>query len=622
MRLFLSVSCFYVFVCGGNLFAQSAAPKRFVAPLAGTVVFNAIDDKYDAQVFSLEMPDPDAGAEQKKLQAIKSQISRQFPHKASPARVSSSTTPSPIVTKGFVADSLPGIPPDNYMALGKNDTAISVINSTIAIHDAGTGIYSSRRSLNSFSVSVGLNNTGVINNNYRYDPKVVYDPEWNRFIAVMLNGTNEYNWIVVGFSQTSNPAGGWNFYKFYGDYTGDTTWFDYPAIAITHNELFLTGNKIKYDSSWQAGFTRTLIYQFKKSDGYNGDTVMHYQIWDSVQYGNQFLRCMHPLNPGDSIMGPSQYFLSNRNFDIHNDSVFLVQVPDTIGSSDTVLTVTPLVSTTQGYGVPPNGRQPDTTYPLATNDGRILGGFITGNQIQFVSTSIDTSSGASAVFHGVINNYQTAPTLSGSIIGIDTLDFGYPNISSGGKPGTSIISFDYSGPRTFPGFGAVYFDGARYSDMTNIVSGTNYINMLGAGLQRWGDYSGSQPDWSLPGSVWVEGIFGKNNQQYGNYIAQLSEPPGVGVPGVNTVAAVNAAVFPNPAIAIVNLSFFIEQEQNFTIFIYSSDGKQVDKLLDNYCREGKNIVRFNAASLRPGVYFLKAVGNKGAEINTQTFVKE
>jgi hypothetical protein len=624
MRVLLVPVLSLLFLSGNVCFAQQAKVKRFTAPLAGTVILRDVDDKYNARVTNMEMPEPDAAAEQKKLQEIKAQIKQNFPHKKSPKKKTSSTVLPPIVGISFITDSNSGIPPDNYSAVSKGYKAVSVINQTIAIHDATTGAYLYRKGLYNFSLSVGLNNIFPNNNNYRFDPKVVYDPVADRFICVILNGINASNWIIFGFSKTNDPAGAWNFYKTYGDYTGNTTWFDYPAISLTQNEFFLTGNKIKYDSSWQAGFTRSLIYQVNKQSGYDGDSLLTYQIWDSVQNNGRFLRCLYPLNPGNALLGPSQYFLSNRNFDITNDTVFLVKVPDTIGSADTILTVTPLVSSTGAYGVPPSGRQTDTTYPLATNDGRILGGFIKDNEIQFVSASLDPATGASAVFHGVISNFNTTPAFTGQLFGIDSLDFGYPNISFAGSIGGvnhSIISFDYSGPNTFAGYGATYFDGANYSDMVNIKSGTGLVDMLGHREQRWGDYSGSQPDWNTPGSVWVEGIFGKPHA-YGNYMAQLNSPYRVGVPVTPAKIISTSKLYPNPAFEFVSFDFTVDQEQQFSFIIYDMQGKVVEKILDNYCHEGKNVINFNILPLKPGNYILKATGSKGENIAVHSFIRK
>ncbi len=612
MRIILAV---IVVLCTlGSSFAQNAKLKRLTAPLAGTVVLKDVEDKYNANVYSLEMPEPDADVEQEKLRAIKRYIAEQYPHKQGPAKKKTSSVVAPIVGINFVADSFSGIPPDNCMAVSRGYKGAAVMNSNIAVHDAATGAYLYRKSLKSFTSSIGLNSGA----DYRFDPKVLYDQEADRFISIILNGSNSLsNWVVIGFSQSNDPAGTWKFYKFFGNFDNDTTWFDYPAFAITKDELFFTGNQIKENMSWQAGFTRTVIYQVKKADGYAGAASVTYNLWDSVQHNGRNLRCLHPVTAADALIGPSQYFLSNRNFDVSNDTVFMVKVPDTIGSIDTILTVTPLKSSTIAYGVPPDARQPDTSATLATNDGRILGGIIKGDQIQFVSVSLNTANGNSAIYHGIINNIATASTYQAQLFGIDSLDLGYPNISYSGAPtGTnhSIISFEFSGPNTNPGLGAALFDGSAYSDMVVVKKGDGSIKMLSQKQQRWGDYSPSQPDWTIGGAVWVGGIFGRTDRTYGNYMAQLTSPYHAGT--TTTVKrSAPAKVYPNPSWEYISLEFSVVQEQPFSFFVYDLQGRLLDKVTDQPCHEGQNLIRFNIAPLAPGSYVLKAIGADGESIS-------
>lgn len=614
--LFLFTGLFFM---AGTCAAQQARVKRYTAPLSAKVVLSDVEDKYNAQVYSLEMPEPDAAPEQARLYEVKQKVKELYPYKTSNTKKRTTTVAQPSITISYIADTNSGIPPDNYSAVSKGNKAVTVMNPTITVHDATTGAFLLRKSLKQFSAAVGLNN---VFNDYRYDPKVMYDPDADKFICVMLNGTVAYNYIVIGFSQTNDPTGTWNFYKFYGDYSGDTTWFDYPSISMTTNEFFLTGNKIMFDSSWQAGFRQTLIYQFRKADGYAGVPVT-YRIWDSIGYNNKPLRCLHPLKPADVITAPTQYFLSDRNFDITNDTVFLVKVPDTIGASDSLLTVTPIVSSMH-YGVPPDARQPDTSKTLATNDGRILGGFVAGNEIQFVSESSNPANGTSSIYHGVISNFNTSPSLTGRMFSIDTLDLGYPNISfTGNVSGNnqSIISFEYSGPRTYPGYGAILFDGSSYSDMLNIKSGDGNISMLTQKEQRWGDYSGSQPDWNAIGAVWVLGIYGRTNHQYGNYMARLASPYHVGVPVTPPSPAFESKLYPNPSFEYTSFDFTVDKEQVFRFVITDMQGRIVDELTDQYCREGRNLIRFNTAPLAPGNYVLKAIGNSGERIAVHTFTR-
>jgi len=604
-----------------NISFGQARVKRYTTPLAGTVDLSEAEDKYDATITYTEMPEPDAGDEQERLQQIKEKSGKMFPHKVNnKAAYKKTSALLPIIEHSYKADSISGIPPDNDMAINANDTFVTVMNQYFTTYTAVDGkMISFHKPLSVLSAAVGLTSTS----DYRYDPKILYDQDADRFIAVMLSGVDSFNHIVVGFSQTHNPRGSWNFYKFKGDYANDTTWFDFPSVAITKDELFFTGNKVHYATPWQTGFKESVIYQVRKSDGYAGSSSLNYQIWDSVTWAGKPVRCIYPVKGGAGLKGPDEYLLSNRDFDVQNDTVFLIHVPDTIGSTSHTLTVKALVCPIK-YGVPPDGRQPDTAV-LATNDGRVLGAYMEGNEIQFVSSSVESTSGAAGIFHGIITNYATTPTVKAAeLFSIDTLDMAYPNISYTGNAGgdnQSIISFDFSGPKIYPGFGAIFFDGTQFSDLLKITGGTGFINIPGIGHeQRWGDYSGSQPDWQNIGKVWVNGLYGNASNVYGNQVAKLVSPYYTAVPNV-TLHNTASVLYPNPAEQFVQLSFNMERDQIVDFVIYDIQGRMVDKLLHTSCHDGNNLVTFNVISLSPGTYYLKAVGANGNVVATHSFVR-
>lgn len=602
--------------------AQQARVRKFAAPLSGTAVLRNVESKYDAQVFNLEAPSPDGDDEKAELQQIKERITELYPYRKLPKTNAKSTAAaSPVVLASFKADSFPGIPPDNYMAISATNQAISVINSSITTIDGSTGQINTRTSLYDFSASTGLSGQ----NDYRYDPKVIYDPEADRFITVILNGINAYNWIIFGFSQTNDPAGAWNFYKFYGDYDNDTTWFDYPTIAITHNEIFLSGNKILFNGSWQAGFRQSVIYQVRKSDGYSGAAQLTYNLWDSIAFNNNiYLRNIFPVKGGAGPHGPGMYFLSNRNFDIQNDTVLLLKVTDTIGGSP-ALNVTPLESNLS-YGVPPNARQDSSYDPnmsrLATNDGRILGAYVENDEIQFVSASINPSTGSSGVYVGKITSVLNSPSLTASMFAIDTIDFGYPNISYTGNQGgnTSIISFNYSGPHTFPGIGAIYYDGTQFSNLLKVKQGDSVIRVQ-FDLQRWGDYTASQPVYGSIGKVWISGIYGRKNRAYGLQIAQLGTSAFAGI-GEKKQTAIATKTYPNPAWQYIQIEFETPREALVDFAIYDMQGKLVDRLKLCKCKKGRNILQFNIAALAAGNYILTGTDEKGAVLMTDKFTRQ
>jgi hypothetical protein len=72
----------------------------------------------------------------------------------------------------------------------------------------------------------------------------------------------------------------------------------------------------------------------------------------------------------------------------------------------------------------------------------------------------------------------------------------------------------------------------------------------------------------------------------------------------------------------VNFEFTVTAEQVFSFTIYDMQGRVVDKLLDQNCPEGNNVLQFNTAPLAPGNYIIKATGSKGESINVNTFVRK
>jgi hypothetical protein len=609
-------------LCNGALLAQvQYKTTTLQCPLSGTVHIQNCTDTFLAQVRNLDIHEPDESAEYEALMRIKTVQQKKYPYKTNAHKALKTTAPlaAPTVSLSFVADSNSGTPPDNYLAVSKNNTCVSVMNSFISVLDGNTGIMTKRTGLKTMSLPVGLNN---FMNDYRYDPKIIYDPLEDKFICIMLNGVNAANYIVIGFSQSNDPKGNWNFYKFYGDYKGDTTWFDYPAITISKNEFYFTGNKLGFNTSWQAGFKNSVIYQIKKADGYAGQTL-NYKIWDSIYYQGKPIRNLHPVKNGSSISAATPYFLSNRNFATQNDTVFLIRLTDTLNSANASIQINPLKSNL-AYGVAADGRQKDTAYSLATNDARILGAFKEGDEIQFVNTSINPSNGAASIYHGTIQQVSSNPSIQAQLLSIDSLDMAYPNISYFGVNNgniVSVINCNYSGPRTFAGMHALISKSGQYSDWTNIKKGDSNIVVLSAKQQRWGDYTGSQIDWNFPGNAWVIGIFGNAKRGYGNYMARLSSPYNVGIPPL-VANKINAISYPNPCYQFTAIDFTLAASAVLNFDMYNSNGQLVGHLLTQFCEEGVNRLQFNIGYLSAGMYHLIATNANGAPLIKVPILKQ
>lgn len=428
-----------------------------------------------------------------------------------------------------------GAPLDNTLAVSNDDYLMCGINSKIYMHDlkSGSDVYTADIKVVRFENFAQDN--GNIQTDFPFDPKIIYDPIADRFVLTFLTGRTPSNsGLVLAFSTTNNPTDPWHVYKLPGNPYENNLWSDYPAIALTKDELFYTINLLVPSNDWKTAFKETVIWQIDKNTGYNGGELKT-KLWGDVQLDGRNLRNLAVVQGGDELKGPNMYFLSNRNFDIENDTTFLVEITNTIDNTASMV-ITPLIAD-QSYGLPPNGRQAnsdpnDPEDGFDTNDARVLGAVLVDDEIQFVGNSVNPETGLAAIYHGIIDNVSTTPTLKANIIGSPDLDFGYPNIAFTGNSGcenSTIIAFDHTSPIDYAGISAVKFglddDGNQsYSDILRIKEGENYVDKISGSYERWGDYFGIQRKYNEPGVVYTAGFFGtKSPSLAGTFFTKLRD---------------------------------------------------------------------------------------------------
>lgn len=586
-----------------NGYAQlRATSQTMTVPLSGTVNMGAIKEDWNPVLQNVEAPRPASGIAPSELQVIKDSLKMVYGSKAykngNKPSVQSAVN-APALGKNFQGNAYSlASPNDNDMAISNGGKIISVANVNVFNYDENTNTPLSTVSLAAFFASLN-------NSQFKFDPKVIYDPQEDKFILLALAGyTPTTSSIVLGFSQTNDPLGAWNLYQLPGNPLNNNLWTDFPMMALTQQEFFLTINLLQSGQSWQLGFVETLIWQINKKKGFTGQTLLT-KLHNNIGYGGKPLRNLCPAKGGSQLYGPNMYFLSNRNFSAQNDSVFLVEVTDTINSGSQQVNVT-LLKANQSYFVPPNAAQKGSAEDLATNDGRILSAFIENNTIQFTSNTMDTSTSFAAIYHGVISNVSTSPSLNGTIVGNPQMEYGYANLSYAGfgsGDNNAIITFDHAGPNDYPGMSAIATDGqGGYSQRTMIKDGTNYLNAI-SGAERWGDYTGSQRRYNQPGTVWMSGFWCNNSKNNQTWIGELK---GVYV-GVDDfpVKANDVELYPNPVAQEVFVEFVTDERASMTFDIYTVEGRHVKMLLSEMVKAGRNKFSFSTDPLPPGVYFLK-----------------
>ncbi len=612
----VALSVFILVVTSVNAQTKST---RFSIPKSATVIVADIKEDWNPVIQNIEAPAPDGKSEKQKLNAIKDSLSLVYPKKHV-AQTSKNRMPAPPAP--FLGQNLQGnlynssVPNDNDIAISDGNKIISVQNSTVFKYDIGTWTSLGYVSLSSFAAVLA-------NTNVKYDPKVIYDPLQDKFILVFLNGfTDLTSSITVAFSTTNDPNGAWNMYELPGNPFNNGLWTDYPMLAMTDQEVFITGNLLYPDSSWQTGFNETVIWQVNKNSGYTG-TTLNALVHNNITCVGKPVRNLCPVKGGLDTYGPDMNFLSNRNLDPSNDTVFIVNLNDTIGAPGQTITVTPLISPISYYMAPP-ALQPGTAGALETNDSRILGAFIENDKIQYVHNCLDTASGNCAVYHGIINDVSSSPFITANIISDSILEIGYPNISyagSGTTDHTAIINFDHTALTVFPGVSALTSDGlGNYSPMTTIKAGVSFFSVL-SGNERWGDYSGSQRKYNQSGRVWVNGMWATASKKNNTWIAELSLSSLAGVAEQSNNSMNELALYPNPTTELMNVSITIEKSDVLKFEVLDITGKLVKVLLQDKVKAGKNNFSFSTTPLANGIYFLK-ITSATKEILTEKFVKQ
>lgn len=532
------------------------------------------------------------------------------------------TTPEELMPDTVVSfNGLPvggaGIPNDNNMAVSDNGYVVSVINSSVSIFKSD-GSFIRYKTLRSI---VG---NALPNLDRTYDPKILLDPVAQKFILVFLQGsTSADTRIVVGFTQTDNPDGLWNFYALNGNPFSQTTWSDYPVIGMNDRDLFITVNILKDNESWQEGFTQSVIWQINKNSGFNGDTLVNEFYYD-LKYNNQPIWSICPVQTTPQTHNDGLYLLSVRPSTLQNDSLFIHHIKGSAGNN-TYYTL----SVAKGnipYGVPPSAYQPAAGFRLQTNDTRVLSAFQHQNHIQYVQTTYVPSNKMSGVFHAIIE-LNKPQLFAANYITNDSFDLAYPSIASMASDYlsayASVITCSKSSLYQFPGTVAIVHNKAwglpsLYSNVQNIRQGDGLINtFLADSAERWGDYTAVQRQYNTDNKAWICGSYGTTTNRNGVWISELSIINRAEI----LVTKQSMLVFPNPVtMPSLSVKVNIINTDVYEVAIVSALGQQVYKTTTLNLFRGENILSVDVAGLSPGQYYLSFKSGKQSQVLSGRFI--
>ena len=599
--LILLLGCSFV-LTAQNPTTYTSTP--FKIEKAAVQNMSSVEQGFDLDIKYLEAPAPDGDSYWGALLEQKAKSAALYPRVKPAAQATTrDLVDMPQLFNNFVGNNTNnGAPCDNHLSISNDGQLVSVVNRHFAVKSTN-GFWLSAATLENYADP--LNISAI-----KYDPKTLYDPINDRFVVVMLAGfSSDATTIIVAATDSNDAAGDWSMYTLPGNPFEINTWSDYPMITMTEESLYLTINLIYDDEPWETGFRETLIWKMSLEELYAG-AALNTELISDIKFEGSPIRNVCPVQYATEERSNEVHFLSNRNFDLENDTIFYVKLIESPDSSVLSASISPLISDLP-YGVPPNVDQ-QVGY-LSTNDARILDAVLIDDEIQFVGNTVDFATGTAAVFHGVIEDINAPSVSANYLLTPDNRELGYPSIAFTGddiQTDRDVIILAAHAATDIPaGYSACYMDNnGDYSDWLLVKAGDNYIDMLNQadGFERWGDYSATQRVYNDPGKVWVSSTFGENDKDADTWLSCLGKPGYINNVKDKTLDAKSIAVFPNPSVERFSLRTDIPAScKKMDVQLIDASGRLVKLLYsDKPKRTGEAELSFDVSGLSTGIYFL------------------
>lgn len=497
----------------GNIMVNHGSELR-EAPLLGTANPGLnLNDFWDVTLYNLNSFQHVSSVSKEELVRLKS-LADERRNTQSAITFSASTrsfVETPELGKNFRGNERDNsVPPDNSMAISRNGFIVSGINSNIVFMNA-SGVTSYKRPLPDFFSLLDLGTR-------MYDPRIIYDVEQNRFIVLCLNGSDAASThLCLAFSKTEDPNGEWFYYKVDGNPDGDDNWFDYPNVAVSQKDLYISGLMRNLAGDWQY----SVMYQIDKVDGLSGSplTWKHYNALQDAD-GSPSFNLVPTPSGWNTLIGPGMYFVSNVA--TGGDKYNLFYTDESVDNNPKLVSLQVTGLETE---LAPNGRQKGTNQLLNTFDSRIWSAMYLNGSIHF-GGHVMSQFGTSGILYGRMNIANLS--VDATIYAKPDVDFGFPSFTAFGKQENDtkiLVNHLVSGTDMFPSQEVMVCDGVDtnflWSEPIIVHQGDDYVDALPDNYERWGDYTTSCRRFTTDRiECWITGCFGEQ-KRYGTWHGQL-----------------------------------------------------------------------------------------------------
>lgn len=417
------------------------------------------------------------------------------------------------------------VPPDPSGAAGINHV-LAVVNSSIQWYDKTTGSRQTNQSLASFFSSLSPGS-------FVFDPKAVYDPHADRFVAVALEQSESprISRILVAVSRTGDPNQGWNFQAINGRIAigASDTWVDYPGLAVDSQAIYITGNQFAFQGSSSEG-NQSRLWIAAKTQGAGGglygggsSTVTLHDPSVLAGTANQRFTLQPAMMYGTAPSNVGTFLVSSSAFNEGSAQINTINVIR-VNNPLTAPTFTALASPngngnigigdvigSNSFPNAPQGGGTGTT--IRTNDPRMLSAVWRNDRLYAAQTinpsaTSDPANAGQTTAHWYEVNTANLSNLTltnqgnvgGEELGAGTFTY-FPAIAVNPQGDVALTYTASSSTR----FASMYATGRRATDPADFMQ-PGRLAIAGTGVNsdgRWGDYSAISPDPNDPEAFWA-----------------------------------------------------------------------------------------------------------------------
>jgi hypothetical protein len=434
------------------------------------------------------------------------------------------------------------------------------------------------------------------------DPKVYFDPTANRFILFMQSCNGDFNksQILIGFSISSDPLDGWNFYKLSGNPLNKLNhWFDYPKVGISQDGLFISGN-IFIGSN--GGLAQTVLYQIDKNLGYSGQQIK-YRVWYDI--ADKPFTIM-PVNYAfNNTYGKGVYLLSTT-WQVNADYIKMYDITGDIYNNSSMMNFYKVQTTPYNFFAD----AVQLNRPIDNGDIRMQDAILCNNKIYFAFTSGNDRKFSRVNFN--ILDIQTLQNRSTLIGDNANYSYAYPSLnifSEENESTTVLLQYNATSNQSYPEIRCkTCDDNFNCSQELVVKAGESIIN----NFDRWGDYSGIAKNHTNKNQLWLSSSYGKNDRRQ-TYIANIvaSNQPSVPTDSLKFKQLYSAK----------SINFNLTTKSDIRVVLKSAN-KQTT-IFEGRAEKGDNLFEIFTNKLRKGDYTIEVLKKStNTKLNSTVFKTE